>query len=378
MLAAVFVAFVLVCTSYAAYLDLKTSEVPDAVSLLIGAAAILFYLYNSLSKPLLAVTAADAYLLLAAFMFAAAVMTFLRLHRPGIAFLREHGVRWAEEWQSAEHRIGPVDQADLAGFGLLTVAAAASYLSFLEAGMTPLVLALLSGTGLFVLGWAMYLAGMWGGADAFVLGAVGYAFPYLPVNAETAAGSVMPVPFSLLMLVFSVGAIYSVLYAVYVALREEAVMATFWQRLVSQRRRIGMLLAGYLGVALVLGQMLATTQNIPLIAVLENAAVFLAVLAAFLVLYQFLVTVEEDVMRSTIPVEDLEPGDVLADELPEVEKAAGERIVGLTVEQVDRIRENYDTVDIRTGVRFIVAFPVAIILLILVGDPVAALAAMLS
>jgi hypothetical protein len=376
MLAAIFVAFVLTCTSYAAYLDLKTSEVPDAVSLLVGGAAVLYYLYSSLSAPLLAVSVPELFLLLAAFAYAAAVAVFLRLYRPGIKLLRDHGATWIGQWAPGRAWIGPVNRADVAGFAFLAVSGAAAYMSYLEAGMTPVVLSLLSGTGLFVLGWAMYLAGMWGGADAFVLGAVGYAFPYIPISTD-ASGAVMPVPFSLLMLVFTVGSLYSILYAVIVALREEDVMARFWQRLVEQRRRFGLLLAGYLGIALVLGQGLAVTQNVPLLAVLQNATVFLAVLAAFLVLYQFLVTVEEDLMRRTIPVDELEPGDVLANELPEVEKAAGERIVGLTPEQVDSIRANYDTVDIRTGVRFIVAFPIAIVLLIMVGDPVAALAGIL-
>ncbi|MDY6768798.1 MAG: A24 family peptidase, partial [Candidatus Nanohaloarchaea archaeon] len=138
MLQHAFVAFVLAGVSYAAYLDLRTSEVPDWVSLTVAAGSLLYYGYQS------------------------------------------------------------------------AVAGTAA----------PLLASLISGTVLFALGWTMYLAGMWGGADAFVLGAVGYALPSLPAGYGGAAAP-WPFPFSLLMTVFTVGAVYSVVYAAVVAARAD-------------------------------------------------------------------------------------------------------------------------------------------------------------
>ncbi len=369
MIGPAFVTFVLIGTSYAAYIDLKTSEVSDAVSLIIGGGSILFYLFHSLSRPLLTVTAIDVYLLVAAGSFAASVAMFLRLYR-SLAHIITDATGRSMDWMNwLDAEIGPVDRADVVAGTLFGVAGGAAVLSVLTAGITPLVLSLLSGTALFGLGWSMYLMGLWGGADAFVLGAVGYAFPYLPVGTLTAYTPIIPVPLSLLMLVFAVGAVYSIVYAIYMALQDGEAMTTFWQQLQSEHRRVLGIVGGYLIIALVLGQVVHVLYGVSTVTVLQHALQFLVILAALLVLHQFLRVVEDDVMRQTIAVDDLEPGDVLAEEIDSVEKTAGERIVGLTPEQVARVQDTYETVDIRTGVRFIVAFPLAILLLLVFGDP---------
>ncbi|MDY6765970.1 MAG: hypothetical protein SVW77_01260, partial [Candidatus Nanohaloarchaea archaeon] len=113
----------------------------------------------------------------------------------------------------------------------------------------------------------------------------------------------------------------------------------------------------------------------------------------------FLRTVEHQVMEQRIPVEEVAVGDVLGEPVDlETDRqdpaeslsdraidmvnaivpvsvlrtgdAGPGRIAGLTAEQVEELQETQDTVTVRTGVRFIPSFPAAILLLLLVGDPV--------
>lgn len=371
MLSFVFLAFVLAGTSYAAYLDLKTSEVPDVVSLLVGGGSILFYLYRSLSLPL---TVAEGYLIGGTVLFAGAVATYLKLYR----LLDEKMGYTVADWLD-ERTVMSIDRGDVVGTLLLGATAMVYYTAFTAVNVQPVIQSVLAGTLMFALGWGMYLAGMWGGADAFVLGAVGYAFPYIPAGISPTYASVLPTPVSLLILVFSVGAVYSVVYAVYVAFRDGDAVTTFWQGLVDQRRRIAVLAGGYMVAAVVLGQAVHMGYGTSRALVMQNAVAFLVVLLAMLVLYQFLKVVEDQVMRQQIPVEELQPGDVLADDLEKVQDyvEAG-KIVGVTAEQIVHIQEHYETVKVRTGVRFIVAFPIAILILVLYGDPLYALAGILG
>lgn len=368
MLSILFVVFILAGTSYAAYLDLRTTEVPDSVSLIIGGGAVLFYLYHSISPPF---ALGDAYLIAGTLLFAAAVGTYLKLYR---ILGDEHVLA-----KKMDGRVmGRIERKDVAGTVLMVCAAAAYYLSIGLVGFQPLVLSVLSGTVLFAIGWTMYLAGMWGGADAFVLGAVGYAFPHLPPGITPAYDVILPVPASLLILVFVVGAVYSVGYALVVAFYDGEAIREFWQSLVRQRRRFLLLSAGYLVLALGIGQVVHVMRGIPFLVVVQNSVIFLVILLALLVLYQFLKVVEDHVMRQQIPVEELQPGDVLANPLEKVEgRVEAGKIVGVTPEQVELVRDHYDTVTVRTGVRFIVAFPIAIILLVLLGDPLFALSGVL-
>lgn len=310
-----FVLFALLGVSYAAYLDLKTSEVPDWVSLAVAGGALLYYGYRSLAT----------------------------------------------------------------------------------ASFDPLIASLVSGTALFALGWGMYILGMWGGADALVLGAVGYAFPDL-----SALGAAYlppwPAPVSIVLTVFVVGAAYSVVYALYTAARSDGFLEKMSEELEERRRGYSRLVILYTAVAAA-GTLAAYTVFRPPIAlVLRNLAASILLLGLLLGLLVFLRTVESRVMEKEIPVSELEAGDVLAEEVeletarkdkaeyatdrflegarsllpfkvPELRAGPG-RIAGLTPEQVEEIDRKREKVKVRTGVEFVPSFPAAILVLLLFGDPI--------
>ncbi|MCJ7478565.1 MAG: prepilin peptidase [Candidatus Nanohaloarchaeota archaeon QJJ-7] len=316
MLVEVFAVFVLGGLSYAAYHDLETTEVPDSVSLVIGGGALFF-----------------------------------------------HGYR-----------------------------------SFISGSPDPLAASLASGIGLFVFGWLLYLTGMWGGADAFVLGAAGFSLPALVAAFEPVYSAPWPEQFSFLMTVFLVGSVYSVSYAVYVASRHGDFLTALEEEFETRRHHYSRIIVLFTGMMVAGTFAVYTVVSPPLKTVVSNLAAFILVLTGFLVLSLFLRTVESRAMQSKIPVDKLEEGDVLAEdiELQNVREdpiegltdkildrilsplpfeipgfgSEGGRVAGLTSEQVQELGEMREEVKVRTGVRFVPVFPVALLLLILLGDPV--------
>lgn len=279
----------------------------------------------------------------------------------------------------------------IAGLGVIFY----TYLSLNASAASPLLASLSTGSAFFLMGWGMYLAGMWGGADAFLLGAVGFAFPFLPPGIEPFYTAPWPFALSLLMTVFLLGSIYSVSYALYTALTSEG----FAGDLVSNLRNR----STYTPLMPIYGFLAFFTMVLPLVfpvppgRVYFNLAALSASLPVVAVLWALLKTVESEYMEIEIPAGEVEEGDVLAEDLgidpgeddpvenvsgrigdfmsglplpiPRVRDRYHTRVVGLTAEQAEKVREKEGDVKIKTGVRFIPAFPAALIFLLTIGDP---------
>lgn len=367
----VLVAFVLIGTGYAAYTDLKTSEVADEVSMVVAGGGLLFHLWDSLGTTLIT----DA----------ALVVATLLVFTGWAAVLRRgpFAAREATWWH-------------VGGGGAALIGAASIY-AWAGPGL-PVTAAFAAGTGLFLFGWLLYLTGAWGGADAFVLAAIGYAVPMLPHGLNPPFAAPWPFLLSLVTTTLLIGALYSTLYAFYRTVQEPGMVRTFLSQLRTDRRRMGVG-SGVYGVAAVgivlLGQ---AWYGLPVQMMLPVMVGGYAVFAGIFLLTQFLRFVEDSVMRRTIPVDDLRPGDVLAEDVPleteeqlavgPVEAVIGRlgaalnrvlpfttlertetKIVGLTPAQVEEVRAKRDTVTVKTGVQFVPVFPAALVILVLVGDP---------
>lgn len=311
MIAYGFAAFILAGTGYAAYLDLKTSEVPDAVSYLVAGGSLIFYAYRSIV-------------------------------------------------------MGSFD---------------------------PLIGSVVTGLGLFAVGWAMYLAGMWGGADAFVLGASGFAIPELFSVLGAPYIPPWPVSVSFVFTVFLLGAVYSFLYAGFKAFSSDGFLDSLKNEFQERRRIYSLVFLASSGVMAAFTVSAHVSFGLPLLITVKNLTASLLLLAALLGVALFLRTVEERVLRRDIPVKELEEGDVIGDDLDlgteetgdgiraamkraaisvspfHVSKDAASRISGLSQEQVEYLQETRETVEVREGVRFIPVFPVALLLLMVLGDP---------
>lgn len=220
----------------------------------------------------------------------------------------------------------------------------------------------------FGLGWLFFLTGVWGGADAFVLGAVGFAFPRLPGVFSPVSVAEWPFALTLLMNVFIVGAVYTLGFALFKGLRSREVMEEYFRDMKDYWKGILAVLIVYCAVIIGITWYLWPGEflNMSVSYILRSGPF----LVGLLMVYRFLRIVEEVGMQKVVAVEDLEEGDVLGEdvEVGDGEEIKADRIVGLSEEQIGDIRENVEKVTVKSGVMFVPAFPVAILLSVTAGD----------
>jgi len=221
---------------------------------------------------------------------------------------------------------------------------------------TPILHSCLAGLGFLAFGFFMYYTGQWGGGDAKLLSALGFLLPTLQ-NSKT----FFPFSLSLFFNVFFIGAIYMVAYAFVLSLKEKRVWAEFSHEL---KANVGMLVVLNIAIAFVLilfgifaMRFLVGLSFFELLIMELKLVVFVALM--FFV-WRFSKTVEEVGFKKKIPVSKLREGDVL------LESKLWE---GLTKEQVKKIKKSgVKHVWIKEGVRFGMAFPLALLFTLFVGD----------
>lgn len=224
--------------------------------------------------------------------------------------------------------------------------------SYLSSSLMPLKWSLAVGTAFSVYGWGMYYAGMWGGADAFSLSALGFSAPY----AVSGFGLMHSV--NLFVNIMIVGFGYTLLYASYQALRTGKVLELTFEDIREDKLRFSMELAA----ATVLGFLALRVFR---------ANLWYPVLAISMVfLYRFLKQLEDRAMVTEKRVEDLEEGEVV------VSGEVGNKVKGITEEEIEGIKA--DKVTVKTGVRFVPVFPVALLITDLYGGGIGFLMAFFS
>jgi Flp pilus assembly protein protease CpaA len=221
---------------------------------------------------------------------------------------------------------------------------------------TPILNSCLAGLSFLAFGFFMYYTGQWGGGDAKLLSALGFLLPTLP---ETR--TFFPFSLSLFFNVFFIGAIYMVVYAFALSLKEKRVWTEFSHDL---KANVGMLVMLNIAIAVVLilfgifaMRFLVGLSFFDLL-IMELKLVAFVVLMFFV--WRFSKTVEEVGFKKKIPVSKLREGDVLLD---------SKLWEGLTKEQVKKIKKSgVKHVWIKEGVRFGMAFPLALLFTLFVGD----------
>lgn len=208
--------------------------------------------------------------------------------------------------------------------------------SYFSSSLMPLKWSLAIGTVFSLYGWGMYYAGMWGGADAFCVSALGFAAPY----GLSGFGVMHSVNLFVNMMLVGFG--YTLLYAVYKAARAGGVVEATLDDIRANKIRFSaeLLLAAVLGF---------TALKV------FNANLWYPVLAvSMVVVYRFLKQLEDDVMVTEKEVGELEEGEVV------VSGEVGKQVKGITQEEIDGLE--VDKVTVKTGVRFVPVFPVALLI----------------
>ncbi len=240
--------------------------------------------------------------------------------------------------------------------------------SFLIWSYWPLLLSFIYGLVFLGFGFIMYYTGQWGGGDAKLLSAIGFLLPTLP--ASITKGLLFPFPLSFVFNLFLIGAFYMLGYALFLSLKNKRIWEIFVDDIKANSRTllvvnifiiVGLLLFGWFAIKLF--------YPISFSEMIKNEiAVALGIVSLFLI-WRFTKTVEDIGFKKKIPVSRLREGDVL------LESRVWE---GLTVKQVKRIKaSNKKHVWIKEGVRFGLAFPLALLFTLLIGDGILILLSLL-
>ncbi len=204
----------------------------------------------------------------------------------------------------------------------------------------PLFYSLVIGSVLLAFGLIMYRKGQWGGADAWILAAIGYMIPFYD-------GVLFIVPYVMNFIVVSL--VYTVIYAIIVGLMNPKSLKLFRKDVA---KNVKLLLIAPACLAGIIAAFLATRAYFifPLIFLFS----FLTVMIFF---WRYALVLEKNVFRKKIRVSKLKKGDVL-------EKG---NWVGLTEADIRKMKKS-SYVTIKDGVRFVPVFAIALVVTLLCGN----------
>lgn len=209
--------------------------------------------------------------------------------------------------------------------------------SYNTGSLEPLIWCLGVGAVFSAYGWIAYWKGMWGGADAMMLSALGFMTPG-PVS-----GSFNMIYVLDLITNFMVAAVgVTIIYSVYKFWDQDGKVKELWSAIKQDEKILSIivLVGGFLSFIL-------NTQG-------SNGLVFFSIVLLFAFIYEFMKLVEDKYMVKTKSAEDVEVGEV-----PSPDQGFGNKIRGLTEEEVEDID---DDLEVRTGVPFVPVFLFAVLL----------------
>ncbi len=212
-------------------------------------------------------------------------------------------------------------------------------------GFYPLFVSLAIGTVLLALGLMLYKKGQWGGADAWILAAVGYMIPLY-------GGALFIVPY--IMNFFIVSAIYMIAYSVALGMKNPYVFRIFAGDM-KKNRRVLLIPFVFLAFFLFLNHVTASLGYAARAFPVVEMFVLLLFLTAF---WRYGRAIERHVFRKRIPASRLRAGDVLEDM----------NWVGLTQRQVAVMKSKRKYVTIKEGVRFVPVFFFSLVVTLLWGN----------
>ena len=227
----------------------------------------------------------------------------------------------------------------LSNFSLLL----SSPVQWLQAIGDPLFWCLGVGLVFSIYGWGLYFLGMWGGADAFAMSVLGFAAPY------SLNGISIIYPASLFTAVLLAGFIYTLLFGFWKSWKNKEMYRKTWEQIKSDEKRISMEIV-----------LAAVLSSITIYTDAKLGAIYFVMFVILIFLYRFFQNIQDDLMVEKVPVKDLEGGEVLAKE-----EALGGKVKGLTEEDIGKLDKEY--VKIRSGIKFVPVFPIALFLVDVVG-----------
>ncbi len=212
--------------------------------------------------------------------------------------------------------------------------------SFQAGSIQPLLWSLGIGTGFFIMGWTAYLLGGWGGADALALAVLGFTAPY-GVSEITSGYSI-----DLIVNMLIAGLLVTLVWSVVLAARQpEKVLSQTYKNLRTSKARLVLEIMGSLMFAFIAQE--AGMQG----------GLYAVFFVTMVILIRFMRAIESEVFEVEKDIENVSPGEIVDTE------ALDGRIRGIEEEELEDLKdEDVDSVKVKSGIRFVPVFPVALLL----------------
>lgn len=234
--------------------------------------------------------------------------------------------------------------------------------SFISSDFSPVVSSTITGVALLGFGLLMYKTGQWGGADAVLLGIIGFLIPQIPSGITTSL--LFPFPVTFLINLFILGTAYMILYSIYIAAKNDAFKSLFVKDLKASSKLITILSVSlflvFSATTFYLQKLFLGSVNI--FEIISASIIPLVLTIVVVLVYKFAVLLEKNVFRKRILVSKLKIGDVLLKK---------REIVGIDKKELIRIKKSGEKyVWIKEGISFIPAFVIALLFTLVMGDAI--------
>lgn len=226
---------------------------------------------------------------------------------------------------------------------------------FLTGDFSLLISSLMFGGLFLVFGLLMYFTGQWGGGDGELLVSIGVLLPTTGL-----APTALPFSLSFFLNMLMIGALYSIVYALYISFRNKKTLVRFIRDF--RRDRITQ------AVMILLVALIIASIYLNFIFMISFLLLLMLILTFF---YKFAKMIEKD-FYVRIPTSKLKEGDVIGEDIPKL-NLYKKHIRGLTEKEVSLIRKMKRYVMVRSGVRFGPVFSITLVITLIFGDLLLAL-----
>lgn len=198
----------------------------------------------------------------------------------------------------------------------------------------PLMASLGLGSVILLAGLVLYKKGQWGAADAWIFASIFYMMPYVDFFAAYT------------MNFFFVAVIYMAAYSIILGIRNGNAVKLFREDIKKSWKYAAAIPASFIAVTVALSAAFSDFSF-----VVSPSFFFLLALVSFMaVFWRYGMVVEKHMFKKKISTKDLKPGDVL-------EKGIW---VGLTKDEVKKLKLKKKYVVVKEGVRFVPVFPITL------------------
>lgn len=231
-------------------------------------------------------------------------------------------------------------------FSLIAVGLAFSvFYSLNMKSFFPLLYSLMGGLFYVALSFALYYGRVFAGGDAKLLIGVGFILPY------SSWGGLFFLSLGFLFLLFFIGAIYSLVYSIFIVLKEKEKFKEGFLKEFKQAK--GLFLFSFVLVVFLLIYSGAGKE-----AVFGGGIIFLLPL-----FYVYLMALDKSCMTKLVDAKDLQEGDWLEKDVVIGKKVIKASVHGLSKEEVKALQKVHKKVFVKEGIPFVPAFLISYLIM---------------